>query len=317
MRWRVLDAAGTRSRRLASLAAALRDWRERGDASVPLHLLAADGSGDAVDRLAAEVEQLTERIAAQHKALVRAERQQHELLARVSHDLRTPLASMQGYLELLMLREGQLDPAEQRNYLQTAVRQSERLTRLVHDLFELTRLEAEDMRPASEDFALAELAHDVLQKFAPEAQRRSVRLEASGPNGSADALRVHADLALVERVLHNLMENALRHTPAAGQVTIELGRAGARARVVVCDSGEGIDGALLDDLFERYRGDERVGAGGPRGHGGLGLAIARRIVRLHGGDIHVQSRRGHGTRIGFDLPLAPSRDGGTTSRSNA
>lgn len=316
MKWRALEAAGTRSGRLASLVAALRAWRERGDGSVPLHLPEADGSGDALAQLAAEVEQLTERIVSQQQALVRAERQQCELLAKVSHDLRTPLASMQGYLELLLLREGQLDPAEQRNYLQTAVRQSERLARLVHDLFELARLEADDMRPASEDFALAELAHDVLQKFAPEAQRRSVRLAAAGLSGSVDALRVHADLALVERVLHNLMENALRHTPPAGHVTIELARDGARARVVVCDSGEGIDGALLDGLFERYRSDERVGAGGPQGHGGLGLAIARRIVRLHGGDIHVQSRRGQGTRVAFDLPLAPRREAGAPSGSN-
>lgn len=312
MRWDALKMAGTRSGRLATLAAALRAWRQ-GDASVPLRLPAAGRGGDALDLVCAEVEQLTERVAAQHKALVSAERHQRELLARVSHDLRTPLASMQGYLELLLLREGQLDPAEQRNYLQTAVRQSERLARLVQDLFELTRLEADDMRPAAEDFALAELVHDVLQQFAPEAQRRCVRLAAAGMNGHADALRVHADLALVERVLRNLVENALRHTPSAGHVTIELGHDGARARVVVSDSGEGIDGALLDGLFDRYRSDERVGAGGPRGHGGLGLAIARRIVRLHGGDVDVHSRRGHGTRIGFDLPLATRVDSGSTS----
>jgi signal transduction histidine kinase len=315
MKWRALEAAGTRPGRLSALVKALRAWREQGDTGVPLHVPDADGGGDALAQLSAEVEQLTERIAAQRQALMRAERQQRELLAKVSHDLRTPLASMQGYLELLLLREGELDPVEQRNYLQTAVRQSERLARLVNDLFELARLEAEDMRPAPEDFALAELAQDVLQKFAPESQRRSVQLAVAGLNGSTDALRVHADLALVERVLHNLVENALRHTPTAGHVTIELGRDDARARVVVCDSGEGIDGALLDGLFERYRSDERVGAGGPQGHGGLGLAIARRIVRLHGGDIHAQSRRGQGTRIGFDLPLAPRRANGAPSGS--
>ena len=84
----------------------------------------------------------------------------------MAHDLRTPLASMQGYLELLLLRDGSLDPAEARNYLQTAARQSERLSRLVRDLFELTRLEAGELQPQPEAFALAELAQDVVQKFA-------------------------------------------------------------------------------------------------------------------------------------------------------
>lgn len=300
----LLAKGGLGSRRLARLAAAVQTWRQHEQAA--LRSGVADAGGDTLARLAADVERMADTIAAQKLALTRAERQQRELLAKVSHDLRTPLSSMQGYLELLLLRQGQLDPAEERNYLHTAIRQSERLARLVHDLFELTRLEAEGMQPAAEDFPLAELTHDVVQKFEPEAQRRAVRLAATGGNDGdkAAVLRVHADVGLVARVLDNLVENALRHTPASGSVTIELGRDGRRARVVVRDSGEGIDGDLLDGLFERYVTSERAGDVGPQGHGGLGLAIARRIVLLHGGELKVESRRGHGTRIGFDLPLA-------------
>jgi signal transduction histidine kinase len=280
-------------RRLERLAAAVRAWRHQ--AATPLTTGLADAQGDAVARLAADIEQMAATLAAQKTALARAQRQQSELLSRVSHHLRTPLASMQGYLELLLWRQGQLDPAEERNYLQTAIRQSENLARRVHDLLELTQLEAEDVHPAAEEFDLAELVHDVVHRLEAEARQRAVCLSVVCPGIDATALRVDADLRLIERVLHSLVENALRQTPAAGQVTIAFERTGSRVRVVVRDNGEGIAGELLDG--------ERVDAADPRGHGGLDLAIARRIVQLHGGEIEVQSRPGQGTQVAFDLPL--------------
>ena len=291
------------SSRLKRIVAAVRAW-QAGAGGEPLQLAGADANGDKLSRLAADVEQMAARITSQKAALARAERQQRELLAKVSHDLRTPLASMQGYLELLLLRQGSLDPAEERNYLQTSIRHTERLARLVRDLFDLTRLEAEGMRPASEDFVLSELARDIVCQFEPEALQRSVQLHTADCQRDAAALRVHADLALVERVLHNLIENALRHTPAAGTVTIELERAEGRAQVTVRDTGEGMTSEMLDGIFERYYDSERFGDAGPRGHGGLGLAIARRIVWLHGGEMKIRSTRGQGTQIAFDLPLA-------------
>ena len=303
MKFGALLASGFGSKRLERLAAAVQAWRAGGGAK-PLQTSEADAGGDALARLAADVEKMTECIARQKQTVARAERRQRELLAKVSHDLRTPLASMQGYLELLLLRQGSLDPAEERNYLQTAIRQSERLARLVRDLFELTRLEDEGMRPAAEGFTLAELAHDVVQSFAHEAEQRSVRLAVAGGHADATALRVDADMGLVERVLNNLVENALRHTPAAGTVTIEVASEAQRVRVVVRDNGEGIASDRLDGLFDRYVDGERVGNAGPQGHGGLGLAIARRIVRLHGGELTVHSICGQGTQIAFDLPQA-------------
>jgi signal transduction histidine kinase len=286
-------------------------------ASLGLALLAALGVAETrrrrQARLAAELERMAARLAQQAQQLQRAERAQNELLARVSHDLRTPLASMQGYLELLMLQHGKLDPAEEHNYLQTALRQSERLSRLVRDLFDLTRLESTVAPPAGEDFALADLAHDTVQGFAREAGQRALQLAVAPPadGQSWAALVVHADIGLIARALQGVVENALRHTPAGGRVTIELGRGAGRARVVVRDTGEGIAAEALPGLFERYRHDERVGDGGPQGHGGLGLAIARRIVRLHGGELCVASQRGQGTQVSLDLPLAD------TSRSVA
>jgi hypothetical protein len=295
--------AWLQARRLRRLSRALDAFERAGHAG-PLRLAEADGQGDETARLAAQIERMGACLAARSVELGDAMRRRSELLANVSHDLRTPLASMQGYLELLLLRQDNLGSAEARNYLHTATRQSERLGRLVADLFELTRLEGEGLQPDAEDFALAELAHDVVQKFALDAGERGVQLAVRLDAVSA-ALRVRAEIGLVERLLASLVENALRHTPAGGSVGIETAPVEGRAQVVVSDTGEGMASAQLAGIFDHYDRAERVGgASRGSGHGGLGLAIARRIVELHGGRLRIESAPGRGTRIAFDLPLA-------------
>ncbi|CAN7777436.1 HAMP domain-containing sensor histidine kinase [Variovorax sp. LjRoot290] len=297
------------SRRLKRLADAV-DAFARGGCTEPLHVAGADAGGDEIDRLAAHVEQMSARIGKQFAEIERGVDRRRELLANVSHDLRTPLASMQGYLELLLLRHGSLPPAEERNYLETAVRHGERLGRLVGDLFELTRLEAAEALPQPEAFSLAELAQDVAQKFALDARARKVDLRAAGGEGSA-AIRAQADIGMVERVLENLVDNALRHTPPGGSVTIEFGGDAQRARMAVRDSGCGIPPAELAGIFDRYdRADRSV----PGAQGGLGLAIAQRIVRLHGGELSVASIAGAGSCFAFDLPLAAPRPAAPVDR---
>ena len=292
------------TRRLKRLADAVEAVAE-GGFKAPLRDVDADRGGDEIDQLALRVQGMSERIVDQLAELDRSAARRRDLLANVSHDLRTPLASMQGYLELLLLRHGSLDAAEERSYLETAVRQGERLGRLVGDLFELTSLETPDARLQAEDFSLAELAQDMVQKFDLDAHRRQVALRAVGCDAGA-ALRVRADIGMVERVLENLLDNALRHTPAGGEVAIELEPAGGRrAQLRVRDSGSGIAADRIADLFDRYeRGDRSA----PGAQGGLGLAIARRIVRLHGGELSVRSRPGAGSCFAFDLPLAPRPD---------
>ncbi|MCE9659311.1 MAG: HAMP domain-containing histidine kinase [Burkholderiales bacterium] len=297
--------AWLQARRLRRLGRSLEAFERAGHVG-PLRLAEANGQGDETARLAAQIERMGDCLAARSAELAVAMRRRSELLANVSHDLRTPLAAMQGYLELLLLRQDNLGSAEARNYLHTATRQSERLGRLVADLFELTRLEGEGLQPEAEDFALAELAHDVAQKFALDAGQRGVRLEVRLDPVSA-AVRVHAELGLIERLLTSLVENALRHTPGGGSVVIEAAPAEGRAEVWVVDTGEGIAAAELAGIFDHYDRAERVGgASRGSGHGGLGLAIARRIVELHGGRLRVESAPGRGTRIAFDLPLAPA-----------
>lgn len=287
------------ARRLKRLAETV-DAFARGGCTDALHVSGADAHGDAIDRLAAHMERMSARIGEQFAEIERGVDRRRELLANVSHDLRTPLTSMQGYLELLLLRHGSLSPAEERNYLETAVRHGERLGRLVSDLFELTQLEAAEALPQPEAFSLAELAQDVAQKFALDARNRQVELRAAGSEGSG-GVRALADIGMVERVLENLLDNALRHTPGGGRVTIEFGVDAQRARMAVRDTGCGIAPAELSHIFERY---DRANRSAPGVQGGLGLAIAQRIVRLHGGELSATSVAGVGSCFAFDLPLA-------------
>ncbi len=293
-------------RRLVRLTEAVERFAQ-GGFKTPLRVPGADAQGDELARLARRVEEMSSRIAEQLDEQARGVERRRELLVNVSHDLRTPLASMQGYLELLLVKRGKLEPAEERNYLEAAVRQSERLGRLVADLFELTRLEAAEATPQLECFAHAELAQDVVQRFALDAAQRGVRVQAVCVDEGDAVVQVRADIGMVERVLVNLVDNALRHTPAQGSVDVVCGverdNEGhpRRATLAVNDTGQGIAPHELPGIFDRY---DRADRTAPDAHRGLGLAIAQHIVRLHGGTIAVRSTLGEGTSFGFDLPLA-------------
>jgi len=286
------------TRRLRGLATAMEEFRASGFTE-PVRFAAVPG-GDEIDRLGAAFQQLSERIAAQLRELEQIDIRRRELLANVSHDLRTPLASMQGYLEMLLLKHGSLPPEEERSYLEIAARHSERLGKLVGDLFQLTKLEAHDLQPQVESFPMAELAQDVVQKFRLPAQQKGIVLECRFDEGLRP---VQADIGMIERVLENLIENALRHTSSGGVVRVGLEAAGARVRVEVSDTGRGIPADELGSVFERYYRVHR-GEAADAGHAGLGLAISRRMVELHGSMIRAESTLGVGTTFSFELPTA-------------
>ena len=230
-----------------------------------------------------------------------AQQLRSDLIANVSHDLRMPLVAMRGYLELLATRGEQLDVEERQRCVAVALRQCEHLGRLVDELFELARLDTHDIALARERFALAELASDVVQKFALVAKQQGVDLAALA--GERLPL-VDADLGLVERVFDNLIDNALQHTPAGGKVRLVLEAANdyRAVRVRVSDTGAGIAPADLPHVFDRHW---RGAASARRTTaGGLGLAIAKRIVALHGGTLDVESELGRGTSFFFSIPAS-------------
>lgn len=255
-------------------------------------------SGDEIDRLEATFDRMAERISRQMEELRRHDRLRRELIANVSHDLRTPLAGLQGYLETLLLKGETLPPEEARGYLKTALAQSEHLGGLVAQLFELASLEAGAVELQRETFSLSELTQDIVQKFRLPADRAGVHLEAELP---ADLALVEGDVRLIERVLDNLIDNGLRYTPRGGRVTVGLRAEDGGVEVRVEDTGPGIPEDELTRIFDRfYRGAEER-----RKHNagiGLGLAIAHRAVELHGSDLRVDSAEGRGTRFLFRLP---------------
>lgn len=273
------------------------------------------GSADEVTELEQAFGEMAHRIAEQVGALEQSAALRKELLTNVSHDLRTPLAALQGYLETLEMKEERLGPEDRRRYLGAARKQAERLGRLVSELFELAMLESGEAAVKPEPFPITELAQDVTQKFQLEAERRNVALTTDFPT---DLPTVVADIGMIERVLTNLLENALRYTPSGGSVRLTMRAADDGVAVEIVDTGRGIAPAELPYIFDRfYRagGHEQnvVAAQEPAtGEGsiasgdgvGLGLAIAKRALELHGRDIEARSVPQGGTTFRFSLPAS-------------
>jgi signal transduction histidine kinase len=234
------------------------------------------------------------RIHDQLDELHRQDRLRRDLVAQVSHDLRTPLASMRGYLDTLRMKGDTLPAAERDDYLGIAQRQAVRLSRLVDELFELAKLDARETPPRREPFAPAELVQDVVQKYQLQAQEAKIELRAQLRDGLP---RIDGDIALIERALENLIANALDHTAAGGRVDVTVDALGPELLLQVRDTGCGIDPDVLPHVFDRLY------SGGSSGsHGGLGLTISRRIVELHGGSITAESRVGEGSLFVVRLP---------------
>lgn len=253
---------------------------------------------DEIAVLDATFAQMAGRISEQWRALTRQDQERRELVANISHDLRTPLASLHGYLETLSIKSDTLSDAERQRYLSIALSQSRKVGQLAQSLFELARLEHGFVQPLMEDFSLADLLQDVFQKFELSAEARQLRLTADLPQQMP---MVSADLGMIERVLTNLIDNAIRHTPAGGNVDVEVRHSGDRVAVVVSDTGPGLPADLIENLFRRA-----FSFNGARTGGGLGLLIVQRMLKLHGSDIQLMTRAGRGAVFRFELPKPAS-----------
>ena len=257
-------------------------------------------SPDEIDQLGTTFNRMADRIRQQVQELKQADRLRRELVANVSHDLRTPLTSLQGYLDTLLMKEGTLSPQEQRTYLEIATKHSEQLGTLVAELFELAKLDSREMEPHVEAFSLGELVQDVVQQLRLAAEQKRIGLHTHFPE---DLPFVSADIGLIERVLKNLIENALRYTQPGGTVTVALIRGNQAIVAQVTDTGCGISPEDLPYIFDRFF---RAGANNQEQStgAGLGLAITKRILELHGSAIEAQSILNGGTTFTFHLPAA-------------
>lgn len=289
------------TRRLENLRREMRSVIRSGFEYRP-RLAGSRPNGDEIDELGAAFADMSDRIASQVDQLKENDRLRRELVANVSHDLRTPLSAMQGYVETLILRSDSLDPAERHRYLEVVRKHTLRLGRLVGDLFELSKLDSVSMTPSVESFSIAELLQDVAQEFRLEAEQKDIRLALDVSTGNGIT---QGDIGLIQRVLENLVRNAIKYTPCGGEVILSLYEKQTRLAVAVADTGNGIAEDEIPKIFDRfYRA--RDGEEARSDSSGIGLAIVKRILDIHGSCITVTSRLDTGTRFEFDLPAVRS-----------
>ena len=241
---------------------------------------------------------MADRINAQINEMKSLDTLRRELIANISHDLRTPLAIIQGFVETLLMKTDTMPAADRKRHLSTIMNSSERLGRLISQLFEYSKLEARQIEPQKEVFSVGELAQDVAEKFSVLAASKNIEIEVSRPD---DLPRIFADLGLVERVLQNLMDNALKFTPDGGRIGINMVADRNKVRISVEDSGPGIPESELPFIFDRYRKGARTSNGSNFG-AGLGLAIVKKILELHDQTIEIKSQVKKGTSFIFELP---------------
>ena len=230
--------------------------------------------------------------------LERTEQRRMELIGDVAHELRTPLSSIKGIMEGLVDGVLTTEPAT----FMLVQREVARLQRLVHDLEELSRAEAGQLRLDPRAVALADLVRAAADRLRSQFEGKGVSLHVDLP---ADLPQVWADPSRIIQVLLNLLGNALQYTPSGGQVTIRAWRDGRGVVVVVQDTGIGIPAEHLPHIFERfYRVDKSRSRTG--GGSGIGLTIARHLVEAHGGRIWATSPGpGQGSSFTFTVPIAP------------
>lgn len=258
--------------------------------------------GGEIAFLAAAITAQQDRIVQQFAQLAHSDLLRRELVSNLSHDLHTPLASIQGYVERCLLRNTLLSAQERESHLRVVLRHCISLGKRIGDLFELSKLDAGRVQPQLEAFCLAELLHDVTQAYQLQAEQSKVTLAVTAASQSTALVR--ADIALIERVLQNLIDNALRFTPPGGCIHIDIQPKGDEVVVSVRDSGVGIANAHLPHVFERYWQAQDTPNTRPGYSAGLGLAIVKRILELHGSVIRMHSELTGGTRFDFSLMRA-------------
>jgi signal transduction histidine kinase len=286
------------TKRLRGLSKELESFKEGGfSAPFAEEMGPSRTGGDEIDGLQSVFREMAAMISEQVRELKESDSLRRELVTNVSHDLRTPLTSMQGYLETLAVKKD-LTEEEKQDYLDRAIEHSDRLRRLISDLFELARLDAHEVKAHPEPFSLGELALDVLQKFHLLATEREIKLTS---DLDPHLPFVMADIGLIERALENLIKNAILYTPRGGTVTLNVSPGQDHLILEVADTGKGMSEEDLPHIFDRYYRADTTQEDTTDGTG-LGLAITKRIVELHGSSITVESNPGVGSNFSFTLP---------------
>lgn len=254
-------------------------------------------SQNEVQRLGCAFKDMLSHIDVQFEQLQKTDSQRTALLAELSHDLRTPLANLQGYIETLAINGERLSAADRKRFIDITLKNAKNLKKLIDQIFELAYLDSGQVTVNNELFPLGELLHDVAAKFAVKAQQKSIELTMTP---SQFDYHVVADIGKLERVLTSILDNALRHTPENGSIQISVSKLDNMIRIEVHDSGIGISNDEIKFIFDpRYQAknskkDNLV-------HAGLGLAISQRLMFILGSKLSVESELGKGSCFSFEL----------------
>ena len=224
-----------------------------------------------------------------------------ELVANVSHDLRTPLAIMQGYIETIQMKKDSLEDEEIQKYIHTIENSIKQLSRLVSQLFEYSKLEAKQIKPNKEVFPVTDLIYDLHSKYTVLTTEKDIELNVVVKDRVP---LIFADISLVERVLQNLLDNAIKFTPVGGKIELVVDHTNSDVVIKVIDNGPGINLENQSVIFDRYKqgntNEKQRGSG-------LGLAIVKKIIDLHQGTIKVISKPNEGSTFEFLLPTYKSQ----------
>lgn len=236
-----------------------------------------------------------------------------ELVANVAHDLGGPVTSIQGYIETIMMKEHTLSAEERHQFLEIILQNAQSLSKLVGELSELSKFDSHELILQREPFSIVSLTRDIASRYKPMLDK--ARLEVTIEEGG-EAPLVNADITLLERVLSNLLANAITHTPPGGHITFSFRVAKQDVLISVEDTGCGMHEKDLPHIFERFyriQPERSKTTGGA----GLGLAIVKQIIEAHGSRISVVSTPGKGSRFTFHLPIYHEENRGNEAKSLA
>ncbi len=250
-----------------------------------------------LSKLASTINEMADTISKNIEQIRSVEKLRKELVANVSHDLRTPIAVVRGYVETLLMKEQNLSEEEKAKYIHAILASTQKLEKLVSDLFELTRLESDQISLHKEVINFSELVNAQKQKFDLLAQQKKINFSVK----ANDCVYVVVDVAMMDRVLQNLIDNAIKYTPEQGNVAVKVELIEAeKVRFSVSDSGIGIADDQLAFVFDRYK---KVDGNENTSGQGLGLAIVKRVLDLHKVVVHLVSEKGKGSTFSFELPI--------------
>lgn len=281
------------TRRLDMIKKTVKDF-ERGELNKRIPIK----SNDEITDLSRCFNNMADTVVGSLNEIKKADKLRRNLVANVSHDLRNPLSSIQGYLETIQMKGEDLSRQELQNYLKPVLANTKKLNRMIDDLFALSKLDAENVTPNLEHISLAELVQDLVQQFTPIAEQKNIEIKTIYPENPH--AQIYADIGLLDRALTNLIDNAIQHTPEGGTVTIRTVQNGKDISLEISDSGKGIPESDIPHIFDRfYQVDKsRSNSSGA----GLGLSIAQKILELHGAQISVQSLLDKGTTFKIMMP---------------